>query len=192
MTVSRAHRRRAGALLPGLLLLLVAGTLPGAAQEVSIAPVDPDASPSVEDRLAEAQATITSLRAENERLVGSIHLIDDYADPMEADRQLLLELRKPLPEDRPTAEAYLERLHRLAQLADPATLGQPADRVLENAPAFLDWRDTTFQSQQEADQAFATSGAAGFGARFEDFRDAVLLVVANRLDALLTLQDRAR
>ena len=62
----------------------------------------------------------------------------------------------------------------------------------ETAPVFLDWRQTDFPTPTEASQAYLDSGAAGFDTDFEEFRTAILLTVANRLDALLTLQDRVR
>ena len=78
------------------------------------------------------------------------------------------------------------------QSRDPARLGQPASRLLETAPTFLDWRDEDFATPGERETAFLTSGASGFGTDFDDLKNAILLTVANRLDALLTLRDRIR
>jgi hypothetical protein len=190
MTHTRVRLRGRFPLLAGAIVLALANVPSAGAQELTLASAPPTAAPTLEERLAAAEARVAELQAENDRLRDAVTSMNGLATPMEADRQLLLELRKTLPEDRPSAEAYLERLHRLSAASDPARLGQPADRVLENAAVFLDWRDQAFGSQLEADQAFAQSGAVGFGLRFEEFRDAVLLTVANRLDALLTLRDR--
>jgi hypothetical protein len=81
---------------------------------------------------------------------------------MEAERQLLVELRKPIPPERPSAEAYFGRLQQLAVISDPVRLGQPASRLLETAPIYLDWRDGTYAPRQSRMHAFVTSGASGF------------------------------
>ena len=83
-------------------------------------------------------------------------------------------------------------MQALALRSDPTRLSQLATRVLETAPVFLDWRQTDFATPAEANQAYLESGASGFNTDFEEFRTAILLTVANRLDALLTLQDRVR
>jgi hypothetical protein len=179
-----------------LVLILAACVALGggsvAAQSVSPVPSAPAAEPSVEDQLAAARAEIRALTAERDRLEALLAAFDSLYDPMEADRQLLQELRKPLPEDRATAQAYLERIRALSTVSDPARLGQPAARVLETAPTFLDWRDGSFLSETERQTAFLSSGAAGFGLDFDELKNAILLTVANRLDALLTLRDRIR
>ena len=64
------------------------------------------------------------------------------------------------------------------------------DRVSENAPAFFEWRFTQFGSQQEAAAAYISTGANAFDTTMEEFRDAVLLSVANRIDGLLNTIDR--
>jgi hypothetical protein len=179
-------------LLPALAACVVLGGGGVAAQSASPAPSAPVAGSSLEDQLAAARAEIRTLTAERDRLEALLAAFDNLYDPMEADRQLLQELRKPLPEDRATAQAYLERIQALSIASDPARLGQPAARVLETAPTFLDWRDGLFPSESERQAAFLSSGAAGFGLDFDELKNAILLTVANRLDALLTLRDRIR
>jgi hypothetical protein len=159
----------------------------------AVSPVpDPDASPSLEDQLAQAKADLAAAEAKASGLQTLLDAMDKGYDSMEAARQLLLELRKDLPDRREDAEAYLDKIQHLATEADATNLGQPAKRVLETAPTFLDWRDGTYTSQAERDAAFLTSGAAGFATDFTQLKDAVLLSVANRLDALLSLRDRIR
>jgi hypothetical protein len=148
------------------------------------------------DALAEdnvtLQRTVDELSIERDELAGSLERFDEVYDRLEADRQLLVELRKDLADSRPEAEAQLERMRTLALLSDPAGLGQTIDRVEESAPAFLDWRFTEFSTADEATQAYIDSGASAFDTSMTEFRNEVLLSVANRLDGLLTVIDRIR
>ena len=178
-------------------MLILAGSAFAVAQEPTLDAAPPPApsmslAPSVEDRLQAAETELRQLIAERERLQSALTGLADLYEPMETDRQLLLELRKALPVARPDAESYLARMQGLALRSDPTRLSQLASRVLETAPVFLDWRDTDFASPEEASQAYRDTGASGFNTDFEEFRTAILLTVANRLDALLTLQDRLR
>ena len=138
------------------------------------------------------QQSLDSLSVERDRLQASLMRFDELYDPIEADRQLLFELRKGLPETRPEAEAQLARIRALALSSNPARLGQLVARVDKNAPAFLDWRFSQFTSSQEATAAYINTGANAFDSSMEEFRDEVLLSVANRLDGLLTVLDRLR
>jgi chromosome segregation ATPase len=138
------------------------------------------------------QQAVDDLSAERDQMARSLSHFDDAYEPMEADRQLLFELRKDLPETRPEAEAQLERMRSLALAADPAHLGQLVDRLEEAAPAFLDWRFDDHASDTEAAQAYVESGASAFDTTMSEFRNEVLLSVANRLDGILTIIDRVR
>ncbi len=138
------------------------------------------------------QQSVDALSVERDRLQTSLTRFDTLYDPIEADRQLLTELRKGLPETRPEAEAQLERLHDLALTSNPQRLGRLIDRVEDAAPAFLDWRFTEFGSTQEATQAYINSGANVFDSTMNELRNEVLLSVANRLDGILTTIDRIR
>jgi chromosome segregation ATPase len=138
------------------------------------------------------QQSIDSLSQERDRLQASLSRFDSMYEPLEADRQLLFELRKGLPETRPEAEAQLERIRNLALSSNPRKLGQLVDRVDDAAPAFFDWRFTQFTSTQEATQAYINSGANAFDSSMNELRNEVLLSVANRLDGLLTIIDRVR
>ncbi len=138
------------------------------------------------------QQALDDLAVEREQMARTLGHFNDAYEPMEADRQLLFELRKELPETRPEAEAQLERMRSLALAADPAHLGQLVDRLGEAAPAFLDWRFDDHASDAEAAQAFVNSGASAFDTTMSEFRNEVLLSVANRLDGILTVIDRVR
>jgi hypothetical protein len=191
-------RVRRRLLITALTACMAVGGGSVAAQSVSPSPaLSPAASatpadPSLEDQLAAANAQIAQLTEQNHRLDDLLGALDDMYDGMEAERQLLIELRKPIPPERGSAEAYFGRLQQLAVVSDPARLGQPASRLLETAPIYLDWRDGTYGSQAEQDAAFLSSGAAGFSRDFDDLQKAILLTVSNRLDALLNLRDRIR
>lgn len=138
------------------------------------------------------QQAIEALQRERDDLRDSLSRFDDLYTPMEADRQLLFELRKDLPETRPEAEAQLERIRSLALTSDPARLGRIVDRLDDTAPAFLDWRFGQFDTPQEINEAYIDTGANAFDTSMSDFRSEVLMSVANRLDGLLTILDRAR
>jgi hypothetical protein len=138
------------------------------------------------------QQTVDTLSLERDRLQESVRRFDALYDPLEADRQLLFELRKSLPETRPEAEAQLERIRNLALSSDPARLGQVVDRVSAAAPAFLEWRFGEFDTEAEFSAAYVGTGANAFESTFEEFRSEVLMSVATRLDGLLTILDRVR
>ena len=138
------------------------------------------------------QQAVDDLSSQRDELARSLGHLDEIYAPLEADRQLLFELRKGLPETRLEAEAQLERMRSLALTADPARLGQLVDRVGEAAPAFLEWRFTEYASDAEAAQAYLDSGAGAFDTTLGEFRNEVLMSVANRLDGLLTVIDRVR
>lgn len=138
------------------------------------------------------QRTVDSLSTERDRLQESLERFDDLYAPLEADRQLLFELRKGVPETRAEAETQLERIRRLALSSNPSSLGQLIDRVDAAAPTFFDWRYADHASPQEANLEYINSGANAYDSTMEEFRDAVLMSVANRLDGLLNVIDRAR
>jgi hypothetical protein len=141
---------------------------------------------------ASLQQTVDTLSHERDSLLASLGRFDQLYDPLEADRQILLELRKGLPETRPEAEAQLARLRSLALTSDPARLTLLIDRIDDTAPAFLDWRFGEFDTPAEFSEAYVDTGANAFDAASEEFRSEVLMSVASRLDGLLTTLDRAR
>lgn len=209
---------RQGASLPGVLVLAVGLALASGAWSVTAAyPVaspatspgaspgaspgtTPGASPDGASLLAElaqlrsdnAALTrqVSDLTAQRDRLQGAVAGFADLYDPLEADRLLTLELRKDLPAVRADAEAYLTHVQTLAQRSDPARLSPVMSRVLETAPVYLDWRDQTFATSDEANAAYLQSGASGFDTNWRAFRDAALLTVSGHLDAVLSLLDR--
>jgi chromosome segregation ATPase len=220
MSMTKSPRRGRRGLAVGLTvtaLLLVSGSTVLAADTSTTGSADPDqpTSGQVSGEAATAdlraqlddlslrydelsadntslQQAVDDLSAERDRLARTLSHFDDVYEPMEADRQLLFELRKELPETRPEAEAQLERMRSLALAADPAHLGQLVDRLGEAAPTFLEWRFEDHASDAEAAQAYIDSGASAFDTTMSEFRNEVLLSVANRLDGILTVIDRLR
>jgi hypothetical protein len=138
------------------------------------------------------QAAIADLARERDELRKSLERFDDLYLPLEADRKLLVELRKSVPDTRVEAERHIADLERYALSADPARLGQLVDRVRDSAPAFLDWRFGDFGSAEEFSSAYVQTGANAFDSTMEEFRSEALFSVARRLDGLLTILDRAR
>jgi hypothetical protein len=139
------------------------------------------------------QLQVNTIARERDALADGLTRFEDLYDPLEADRKLLLDLRKPIEDlTRPEAEAHIERVRELALESNPSGLGQLADRLGEAAPAFLDWRESEFGSTEEATRSFVESGASAFTDTLEEFEDRVLLSVSNRLDGLLNLLDRVR
>ena len=139
------------------------------------------------------QQQVDTLMRERDQIADGLTRFEGLYEPLEADRKLLLDLRKPIEDlTRPEAEQHIRRVRDLAIASDPSGLGQLADRLGEAAPAFLDWRETQFGSTEEATRSFVESGASAFAETLEEFENKVLLSVSNRLDGLLNLLDRVR
>ena len=106
----------------------------------------------------------------------------DFAMRLDADRLLLSEIRKIVPESRDEAEGYLERLKMLAGKSDPLRLVPLADRLLDQAPIYFDWLDREFENQDEQVMEYYVGGARGFSFALENFKTAVMFTIMNRLD----------
>jgi len=197
MTTRSRPAALARALAPVVLVaatLIPAAAAPALAQGAAspLPSVAPAVAPTPEEQLAAAEARIAALEAENERLAGLIDTWSALYDPMEADRQLLLELRKDLPDEADAVEAYVDRIRRLGMAADPSRLGQAGDRMSETLPTWLEWWTGDYASAGERAAAYMGSGASGFDTDLGEFRDTALLVAATHLDAILTIADRIR
>jgi len=162
----------------------------GSTGDPALQPIDVSARALESATNDELRVMVGTLADERDSLARSLERFQEFYGPLEADRQLLYELRKGTPETRPEAEAQLDRLRSLAVAADPSELTPLIERVQKAAPAFLDWRDTQFTDAQSATQAYIDSGAGAYETSMTEFRNEVLLSVANRLDALLTVLDR--
>jgi len=112
--------------------------------------------------------------------------LQTFLNGMEADRLLLAEIRKDLPDKRADADLYLKRLKVLAGQSDPVHLVPKVNRLIEQAPIYYDWleKNGTAQGQNQGQSAseYVVGGARGFVVAFQDFQNALLLTVINRLD----------
>jgi hypothetical protein len=106
----------------------------------------------------------------------------DLAKKLAADRLLLSEIRKDVPESIEEARLYLERLKELAVISDPVRLAQLFDRVLDQAPIYFEWLETEFEDQDEQITEYYVGGARGFAFAMDNFKSAVFFVIMNRLD----------
>ena len=146
----------------------------GAALDAGVA----DLGLSITDRVLDAtRATGT------ERTVRSI---ESVAARFETDRLLLAEMRKSPPQDAAEAQRYWLNIKPLAAKSDPA-LGPLVDRVERYLPAYLQWVDAPSGSEQAAMTGFVRSGASNYLRAVDEFWQAVLLVVIDRIDVLVGL-----
>lgn len=113
--------------------------------------------------------------------LGSLEL-QGFLTSLEADRLLLSEIRKEVPEERKEAEVYFKRLKDLASLSDPVRLVPSVNRVLEQAPIYYNWLEKKFANPSERISEYYVGGAQGFQLAFDAFQKAVLMDVINRLD----------
>ena len=115
------------------------------------------------------------------RALGDIELIQ-FLQNIEADRLLLAEIRKQVPNASGEAEVYLARLKDLASRSDPVRLVPFVNRVLAQAGIYFDWLDYEFESDEERITEYYIGGARGFHFALETFKSAVLLTAINRLE----------
>lgn len=167
--------RRLSALGAMLVLLLAAGAHgPGFLATGAAAP-QPAGEPVVQGPAGRMAAQTT--RAELLKL----------ARQLEADRKLLIELRKGVPLEREEAELFFQRLKALAIESDPARLVPLANKVIDTAPAFFQWLEQEFESPEERVEKYFLEGARNFRIAFDRFEGAALLTIINRLEQMLNL-----
>lgn len=147
--------------------------------------------------LAKTQELATKQAAEIAPLKESISSLSAYkttvetlqqaVGPLGTDRLLLVELRKEAPEDQAGATEYYENIKKLAVQSDPS-LGPKADRILRLLPTYFDYLDSASEatSCEGVFSAYATSGVTDYFTVESDFQKDMLLVLINRIDALLT------
>lgn len=108
--------------------------------------------------------------------------VQGFLSGMDADRLLLVEIRKDLPQQRGEADAYLKRLKELSAQSDPARLVPKVNRLMEQAPIYYNWVEKDIANQSENSNEYLVSGARGFVVAFQDFQNTLLLTVINRLE----------
>lgn len=108
--------------------------------------------------------------------------LGQFVEQMEADRRLLSEIRKEVPDVRQEAEMYLDRLKNLAARSDPIKLVPLVNRVMSQAPIYFEWLEREFEDQEEQVSEYYVGGARGFHFALENFKSAVMMTIINRLD----------
>lgn len=108
--------------------------------------------------------------------------IEDFVAKLDADRSLLAEVRKEVPEQPEEAQMYLARLKELAARSDPVRLVPLMNRVMTQAPIYFEWVEREFDSPDERVTEYYVGGARGFHHAIENFKSAALLNVINRLE----------
>ena len=108
--------------------------------------------------------------------------LDLLLQRIEADRRLLGELRKELPQDRAEAELYLARLRILAGQSDPVRLSPLANKLMLQSRTFFDWVENEYETPEERVQDYYIGGARGFYVVMEEFKREAMFIVINRLD----------
>jgi hypothetical protein len=131
--------------------------------------------------------SISALEAPNPRSTfegRTLEFVDtiELVGKLDVDRLLLSEIRKPVPNMRSEAEIYLFRLKNLAGRSDPVRLVPLVDRLLDQAPIYFDWLDREFENQDEELMEYYVGGARGFSFALENFKNAVMFAIINRLD----------
>lgn len=104
-----------------------------------------------------------------------------FGDQIEADRLLLVEMRKKLPEDKNEAIAFWDNIKGLSSVADPSLVAR-ANSVISSLPAYFRFLETDFSSRQEAVLTFQLTGASEYQVATDKFWKAFALSLIERLD----------
>ena len=106
--------------------------------------------------------------------------VERFAAQIEADRLLLVEMRKELPVDRSEAVAYWNNVKGLAAISDTSLVGK-ANIVITALPAYFNYLETDFTTQQDAILTFQLTGASDYEDATDDFWRAFALSLIDRL-----------
>ena len=106
--------------------------------------------------------------------------VERFAAQIEADRLLLVEMRKELPVDRSEAVAYWNNVKALAAISDTSLVGK-ANIVITALPAYFNYLETDFTTQQDAILTFQLTGASDYEDATDDFWRAFALSLIDRL-----------
>ena len=93
------------------------------------------------------------------------------------------DLQRFPPPDRSEALRYWGALKPLAVGSDVA-LGPRVDKVNRYLPAYFEWIDSRADSPEEVGQRLVSTGADNYFRAVDEFWQAVLLVVIDRIDIL--------
>ena len=151
---------------------------PEAAAPAPEAPTEATVEPEAPEQLPPPPPP---MRITTRRTIDAVDL-DLIVERIDADRRLLSEIRKDVPEARWEAEGYLGRLKELASMSDPVRLVPLANRVLSQAPIYFEWLGREFSDDNERAMEYYVGGARGFSLALETFKSAVMFTIINRLD----------
>ena len=112
--------------------------------------------------------------------------IREVASALEVDRMLLADLRKDPPGVRDDARRFWSNVKGLAVKSD-SSLGSRADKIAAAIPAYFNWFERDFSSNEEANLTYLLTGAASYDSSINEFWGAFLLVVIDRIDTLIEL-----
>lgn len=115
-------------------------------------------------------------------------ILQEMLGPLSRDRLLLIGLRKDLPDSRSAAGQFLNELKELAVSSSPS-LGPKADRIIRLLPTYFDWYEKEYESLGLAMEAYINTGAVDFDTAYRDFEKDALLVVVQRIDAVINQLD---
>lgn len=144
-------------------------------------------------QLEQRDQQLTAAQKEVTRLVDLQHReatqpsLAEFSARLAADRSLLLEMRKDPPDDRDEARRLWANIKQTAIQSD-ASLGPRVDRITRALSVYYNWlaavQSGTFDSVDEAQNAYVLSGAGAYSSAIDDFWKAVQLVISDRLDVL--------
>ena len=106
--------------------------------------------------------------------------VERFAEQIEADRLLLVEMRKELPDERREAFAFWNNVKELAAVSDPSLVAK-ANNVITALPAYFNFLETDFENQQDAVLTFQLTGASDYEAASDDFWRSFALSLIDRL-----------
>jgi len=145
-------------------------------------------------RLEQTGALVSSLQTRVQTLTDQVRALEstgdsdkqlrEIADRLAVDRLLIAELRKSAPQERDEARVYWADIKRLA-VESAASLGSKVNKVTTALNPYFDWAERDFASSQESTITYVLTGANSYEAYVEEFWSAFLLVVIDRIDAIV-------
>ncbi len=158
-------------------------------QQLAQKPQDLGDLTALRSTVSDLQKQVQDLRMQANKstsLEKALGAVGDVAQKLENDRLLLVEMRKEEPATKEEAKQEWTAIKKLAVQSD-TSLGPRADKVLSHLDAYYNWVNTRFASQAESALTYSLTGAADFRRSIDDFWNAVLLIVVDRLDTLVSL-----
>lgn len=134
-----------------------------------------------ENELASALATLRTAQSETEAVKQKLEMVRRALAKIDADRALLVDLRREVPDRREDARSFWQDVRGRAVVSD-STLGAAVDRILDGLDTYFDWIDvqpgvgTTPEEYGRWLFKAAAAGAFDYLEAIDDFRSDALLV----------------